>query len=773
MELSFERQREGKAGAREGAEPEHAGARVFEATEAPFKEDVPEEFRDAALEYELKLYNGVVARAVVYLVYAEPQRERDGTGKKGVSDGRGYTWVPVLRSKCAKGCEGPILSAIQRFGKQGRTQKSAAQQDSAHDAKPTAEDKWKDTRNLFISIDEASNHVCVMGPNKCKTFRLLFGVYEQNSRELLGSGVSGPIRVLANNDVPKGAAAMKVRCALSDTWSAWKANAVKSEDELRDLFKALCPPPLGKANGEKGRDRRSDETVHLPQGARKPLWNKTNFTGKSTKRQSLASAHTMPQVPAKRARVSGAHKVHRPAAVPVLHDFDFNVQEAMEMGAADQHDLPFHLQSMMQSPIGTPPDQRQVAPANPFAGLFGTPDYLSAPEVIADGLDTADLPNICTPGDKKNAVNFQDAIAMPPPTTGMGAFRFTPGALPPIASTGSLMSLSGLDSLGIAFGKTPVDFKAKKTESKVFTRSAAKGPAEPTPMTRFVNSLLASGQATASARRATRSVVKEDATNDAAPSTTRAHQKEAILQTADAPQQVEVATAAPQVIGAVLAEGAYNAAPARTNRSRHGSPNGVAPVRLFFASPVGYGGEPLEGSDDEYEVGGFTSPSMRHDVPSDELAGTRQNGRQAPKIRLPRMASVPEIGGEFAAEQKATERAAKAARLSGHFRPVKVPPPPKHVAADPGSIKRRTRNMVSFSNDVNFQNAPSTSKRLPLTDENEANISSLRSPEWPSHRNQRALSKNAGVSGRVKESDQQGFMATIRSAVSRTIGASH
>jgi len=577
--------------------------------------------------------------------------------------------------------------------------------------------------------------------------------------------------VLANNDVPKGAAAMKVRCALNDTWSAWQANAVKSEEELRDIFKTLCPPPLSKANVDKGRDRRSVETVHLQQGIRKPLANSTNVAGKVSKRQSLATTQPMPQVPSKRARVSGAHKVHRPTAVPVLHDFDFNVQDAIEMGVG-QSDLPFHLQSMMPSPIGTPPDQRRAAPSNPFAGLFGTPDYLSGPEVIADGLDTADLPNLCTPGDKKNTVNFQDAIAMPPPTTGMGAFRFTPGTLPPIASNGSLMSLSGLDSLGIAFGKTPADFKAKKTESKVFTRSAAKGQAEPTPMTRFVNSLLTSAQATASARRTTRSAVKEDAMNDAAPSTTRAHQKEVVPQTADAPQQDELATAAPHLVGAVPTEGAYDAAPARTTRSRHGSPSGVAPVRLFFASPVGYGGEPLEGSDDEYEVGGFTSPSMRRNASSDQLAGARSNGRQPPKIRLPRMASVPEIGGEFVAEQKATERAAKAARLSGHFRPVKVPPPPKHVAVDPGSIKRRTRNMVSFSNDVNFENAPSTSKPLPPTDENAANISSLRSPEWPSHRNQRAQSKTAGASGRVNESDQQGFMATLRNAVNRTIGAS-
>jgi hypothetical protein len=31
---------------------------------------------------------------------------------------------------------------------------------------------------------------------------------------VLGSGVSGPIRVLANNDVPKGAACLRIRCSL-------------------------------------------------------------------------------------------------------------------------------------------------------------------------------------------------------------------------------------------------------------------------------------------------------------------------------------------------------------------------------------------------------------------------------------------------------------------------------------------------------------------------------------------------------------------------------
>jgi hypothetical protein len=155
---------------------------IYEATERGFSMDVPENLRDSALEYELRLYNGTSVRALIYLVYAEPlsrgQSASAGKSSKGftangsaaLTDKNGNTWLPVTRSRCAKGCQGPILSAIQRFGKQGRTQKGAPGA-SAPDANSNDRDKWKDARNLFISIDEASNHVTPIGPNKCKIFR--------------------------------------------------------------------------------------------------------------------------------------------------------------------------------------------------------------------------------------------------------------------------------------------------------------------------------------------------------------------------------------------------------------------------------------------------------------------------------------------------------------------------------------------------------------------------------------------------------------------------
>lgn len=748
--------------ARGDAEADNPGVRVFEATETAFKADVPVQFRDSALEYELKLYNGVVARAVVYLVYSEPQRERDANGKKGLSDGRGYTWVPVMRQTCAKGCEGPILSAIQRFGKQGRTQKSAAQQDSAPVAKPQAEDKWKDTRNLFISIDEASNHVCTLGPNKCKTFRLLFGVFERDSQQLLGSGVSGPIRVLANNDVPKGAAAMRVRCGLSESWTGWEQNAMKNEEELREHFKAMCPPPPGKPSLDKARDRRSEDASQ--QTTRKPLQNNTN-----TVRQGAAGKRTAMPVPAqsKRAKMSGATKSKR-NTVPVPYEalgfgFDPSMQEAMGMPAPESQDqdLPFNF--IMGSPLGTPPDEQRTVPA--FAGIFGTPEYLGAPEIMNDALNTSDLPNVCTPGAARTAA--QDAMAMPPPTTGMGgAFRFTPALLPNITSSGSLPSLLGLDSLGtMTFGKTPADFR-KKTESKVFTRSTRKVAAtgEPTPTTQFLNSIFASAQA-ASTRRTTRSnsEAKPALQRDNADVLTDTEAKNASVRA-----EVEPSTAVAPAHGAEATDVAPQVAPARVARSLQVSPSGVAPVRLFFASPVGRGGEPLEGSDEEDDAIGFASPNARNTVSGANglQSHNRRNTRNAQKIRLPRMASVPEIVDDAA--EKANDRAAKAARLSGHFRPVKVPPPPKHVASDPESIKRKTRNLVHFSNDVNFENAPSTSKRCEMDEREALDVdNSLRSPGWP-QRNRRAVNKHA--SGK-DESSTPGFMAALKKSVNRTIGA--
>ena len=55
-------------------------------------------------------------------------------------------------------------------------------------------------RYMYCAIDEAGSHV------GSKSFRLVVGVYSQTGKDLLGSACSQPIRVMANNDIPHGAA---------------------------------------------------------------------------------------------------------------------------------------------------------------------------------------------------------------------------------------------------------------------------------------------------------------------------------------------------------------------------------------------------------------------------------------------------------------------------------------------------------------------------------------------------------------------------------------
>ena len=64
--------------------------------------------------------------------------------------------------------------------------------------------KRKDDSRFFVSLPSPPS----------RRDRLLFGIFSEDGDAFLGSGVSGPIRVLANNDVPKGAACLRIRCSL-------------------------------------------------------------------------------------------------------------------------------------------------------------------------------------------------------------------------------------------------------------------------------------------------------------------------------------------------------------------------------------------------------------------------------------------------------------------------------------------------------------------------------------------------------------------------------
>lgn len=252
-----------------------------------------------ALVYDLNLPNGMSLMACLYIVYSVPLAQHVDPSTSEVV----YTWLKVTRDKCSKGCCGPVMAAIQRLGRQGRMQgvptpegavplcggnesKMAPQRAGAAPcspgsaaaldrAGPVFRDRWKNTRHLFVSVDEASSHV-EPGPGGSRLFRrvltallrrdlsvsratsprarrvqpLLFGyfgsrsrhqcltpvraaggfqrlrsipmpfgrllmsVHDPTTREMLGTTLSGPIRALANNDVPKGAAAIEMKVLL-------------------------------------------------------------------------------------------------------------------------------------------------------------------------------------------------------------------------------------------------------------------------------------------------------------------------------------------------------------------------------------------------------------------------------------------------------------------------------------------------------------------------------------------------------------------------------
>ena len=119
------------------------------------------------------------------------------------------------------------LLALQRFGKLGKRAGSgsggsggsgsmapadAAAAVAAADAPSTT----RDPRHMWLSLDEACTHV------GAQAFRLVAGIYDGAGARLLGTAVSPPIRVLANNDVPTGTASIPLQATLPSDWEGWQ-----------------------------------------------------------------------------------------------------------------------------------------------------------------------------------------------------------------------------------------------------------------------------------------------------------------------------------------------------------------------------------------------------------------------------------------------------------------------------------------------------------------------------------------------------------------------
>lgn len=159
------------------------------------------------------------------------------------------------RCSCQRGCAGPVLRAIQRFGKLGKRSWGGT---PTPDVTDRTNHNMKDMRYMYLSFDEAGTHV------GCKSFRLVAAVYDENRETLLGTACSPPVRVLANNDVPTGAAHLQLMMALPATWSGWATAPDPVEPSFAARFAAIMDTPSpAKAQRRKVRqaDSESDEPV--------------------------------------------------------------------------------------------------------------------------------------------------------------------------------------------------------------------------------------------------------------------------------------------------------------------------------------------------------------------------------------------------------------------------------------------------------------------------------------------------------------------------------
>ena len=169
-----------------------------------------EALADGTLKYKLKCRRnderGDPDKEVllyVHLVYEHPLSTTESeAGEKE------HTWRMVTRRMCKKGCKGRILRAIQRFGKLGK--RCSESWNTIYERDHASS---KNSRFLFISIDEACTHVTPPECDKKMRFRLIFSVEDGKSGKTIGVGVSQPIRVLANNDAPNGAAFIDMHIA--------------------------------------------------------------------------------------------------------------------------------------------------------------------------------------------------------------------------------------------------------------------------------------------------------------------------------------------------------------------------------------------------------------------------------------------------------------------------------------------------------------------------------------------------------------------------------
>ena len=154
---------------------------------------------------------------------------------------------------------------LQRFGRLGKRcrggdAKPAAPTEPAADGKPApaaGQGSRKDPRYMYLSLDEACTHV------DATAFRLVAGIYNRQGTRLLTTTVSPPIRVLANNDVPTGAARITLEARLPADWEGWGSDAAG-----QSAARALATP-----RGRKGAASASRRKLVVSMQPRAEAWS--------------------------------------------------------------------------------------------------------------------------------------------------------------------------------------------------------------------------------------------------------------------------------------------------------------------------------------------------------------------------------------------------------------------------------------------------------------------------------------------------------------------
>jgi len=178
--------------------------------------------KGSGVSFEIILGNDEKLILDTFLVYDHPHAVSTPGG-----EGKLHEWTLVDRCACQRGCSGPVLRPIQRYGKLGKRSWGGS---PSPDLTDRTNHNMKDTRYMYLSFDEAGTHVSF------KSFRLITAVYDSKGRHLT-STASPPVRVLANNDVPTGAAHLQIVAKLPQDWEGW-ATALAPMDSLDARFAA-------------------------------------------------------------------------------------------------------------------------------------------------------------------------------------------------------------------------------------------------------------------------------------------------------------------------------------------------------------------------------------------------------------------------------------------------------------------------------------------------------------------------------------------------------